>query len=126
MMPRTSPGFFVGWRIESGIRYRGVLHVLDYKQAQQGNLTLSHVKSVPEKEVIFPEKLEFPLKAEYDRKRLSIASDAEGNLSQGPPAVQDEQSPVEEPPAVAENATASSQAQAEIPLWPMAARMTDL
>ena len=28
--PRTSPGIFVGWKLETGMRYRGVLIVADY------------------------------------------------------------------------------------------------
>ena len=70
-MPRSSPAFFIGWRLESGIRYRGVLHILDYKQAQLGNMTTNHVKSVPEKEVIFPDFLEFPF---ANQRKLAISN----------------------------------------------------
>ena len=31
LMPNTSPGLFIGWRLESGLRYRGVLYVADYE-----------------------------------------------------------------------------------------------
>ena len=27
-----APGLFMGWRIDSGLRYRGVLKVLDYQE----------------------------------------------------------------------------------------------
>ena len=33
MMPRTTPGFFLGWRLEHGIRYQGVLMIGDYKSS---------------------------------------------------------------------------------------------
>ena len=30
--PNMAPGLFMGWRIDSGLRYRGVLKVLDYQE----------------------------------------------------------------------------------------------
>ena len=59
-MPTTAPGFFIGWRLESGCRYRGVLLIHDYEQAREGNLSLRNVRSVPEKEVIWPAVTTFP------------------------------------------------------------------
>ena len=38
LMPPTSPGLFVGWRLDSGLRYRGVLLVADYSLIRQGIL----------------------------------------------------------------------------------------
>ena len=36
MEPTTKPGFFIGWRLESGLRYRGVLRILDYDTVVAG------------------------------------------------------------------------------------------
>ena len=30
--PNMSPGLFLGWRVDPGLRYRGVLRVLDYQE----------------------------------------------------------------------------------------------
>ena len=36
MEPTTKLGFFIGWRLESGLRYRGVLRILDYDTVVAG------------------------------------------------------------------------------------------
>ena len=54
----TVPGLFAGWRLENGLRFRGVCYILDYAQAVEGNMT--HLKSVPSKEIMFPSELVFP------------------------------------------------------------------
>ena len=70
MTANTKPGFFVGWRLESGLRYRGVLRVLDYDDVVR-NKTISSrsVKDIPEAEVYFPEELTFPF---AERRKLAI------------------------------------------------------
>ena len=66
--PNMAPGLFMGWRIESGLRYRGVLKVLDYQEYRSKSNAL--VVDVPEPE-IFVEEGEpiFPF-AEAKRKAL--------------------------------------------------------
>ena len=59
----------MGWRLESGCRYRGVLHILDYEDAKAGKLTLDRFKHIPEKEVVFPEALMFTF---AEQRKLAI------------------------------------------------------
>ena len=54
------PGFFAGWRLERGLRYRGMVLVLDYEMARTGNFSSRSLKCRPQKEVVFPSLLEFP------------------------------------------------------------------
>jgi hypothetical protein len=35
--PRTEAGFFCGWQLESGMRYRGILKIGDYDKVKEGN-----------------------------------------------------------------------------------------
>ena len=56
----TIPGLFVGWRIESGMRYRGVLHILDYERAQTNDFSLRNLRKIPEQEVYVPPEPLFP------------------------------------------------------------------
>ena len=60
LMPTTAPGLFVGWRLENGIRYRGVLMVADYEAVRTNGFLRRHIKSVPDKEVYFPADTVFP------------------------------------------------------------------
>ena len=60
LQPRTTPGLFIGWKLESGLRYRGVLLIADYETIRTGKYRWRSVKSLHEKEVYFPEKLCFP------------------------------------------------------------------
>ena len=60
LMPTTAAGIFAGWRIEHGLRYRGVIKVLDYEHARQHGINRTHVVSVPEKEIWYPPELVFP------------------------------------------------------------------
>ncbi len=59
-MPPTVPGLFVGWRLESGMRYRGALYIADYDKIKKGNFQFRSLLKVPEKEVYFPDELVFP------------------------------------------------------------------
>ena len=36
MEPTAKPGFFIGWKLESGLRYRGILRILDYDMVVKG------------------------------------------------------------------------------------------
>ena len=59
--PNTLPGLFVGWRLENGMKYKGVCFVLDFAQAQSEGITQnSHIRSIPAKEILFPAKIVYP------------------------------------------------------------------
>ena len=58
-MPNTSPGLFVGWRFESGIRYRNVVYIVDYETVRKGDFRWRSAKSVPEAEVYVPPDIFF-------------------------------------------------------------------
>ena len=68
-MPKTSPGLFIGWRLESGLRYRGVLFVADYERVRKGEFDWKRVVAVHEREVYNPPELTFPF-AEARRAAL--------------------------------------------------------
>ena len=54
--PTTKPGLFAGWRVDSGLRYRSVIQVVDYDY--EAVRTRAHLhwspKGLHEKEVFFP------------------------------------------------------------------------
>ena len=56
----TSYGFFVGWRLEAGLRYRGMLRVLDYERAKNSKFSIDDCVLVSEKEIYWLAQLEFP------------------------------------------------------------------
>ena len=53
MMPNTVPGIFLGWRLESALRYRHVLYVADYETVRQEGFKRKSVRSIQAKEVHF-------------------------------------------------------------------------
>ena len=59
-MANASPGLFVGYRLETGLRYRGVLMIADYETLREDHFEWRRVKSIHEKEVMIPEELGFP------------------------------------------------------------------
>ena len=60
--PTTKPGIFIGWRLERGLRYRGVLNILDYGNARKGIFAIRSIQRCPVAEVYFPPELEYPFK----------------------------------------------------------------
>ena len=44
--PQASPGFFVGWHMEPGFQYRGVLLVANYQKMLQGITQLTQVEGI--------------------------------------------------------------------------------
>ena len=81
--PNMSPGLFLGWRIDPGLRYRGVLRVLDYQEYRTKKNALA--VDVPQDELFvdpglpcFPvsDVSEFP---EIDLRELSFPP--EGGLA---------------------------------------------
>ena len=45
-MPNTSAGLSIGWRFDSGIRYRGVLLTADYDFLRQGIFKWNQIKQI--------------------------------------------------------------------------------
>ena len=60
MCPQTSPALFVSWRLESGLRYRQTLLVINYDRVKRSGFVAQAIKSIPQKEVFFPSELVFP------------------------------------------------------------------
>lgn len=50
-MPNTSPGLFVSWQFESGLRYREMLFIADYELCRRGVWLWASVRVVHESEV---------------------------------------------------------------------------
>ena len=73
-MPRTSAGIFVGWQLESGLRYRMILKIADLESIRQGDFKWRFVHSVHEKEVHFPEVTCFPFAEARDIAIRSLKS----------------------------------------------------
>ena len=61
-----APALFIGWRIESNMRYRGVLLVIRYYKAKEGDWSVNSIIACPEKEVFFPKELTFPFAVAAD------------------------------------------------------------
>ena len=57
MSPNASPALMAGWKLECGVRYKGVLNVLDYA-ALEGKISLVHA---PDREVYVRGEIVFPL-----------------------------------------------------------------
>ena len=76
--PTTRPGLFAGWRVDSGLRYRNVVQVVDYEAVRARAHLHWSPKDLHEKEVFFPpvEHIEFPL-SNAAMKALKDMSDPE-------------------------------------------------
>lgn len=58
----ASPGLFCGYRMEAGIKFRGICHVLDYNAVKNKTGEFWRPKPVPEEELYIPEgEARFPL-----------------------------------------------------------------
>ena len=92
LQPTASPGLFVGWRLDTGLRYRGVLLVLDYERARAHGWRNNFVRSCPEKEVHFPAEVVFPyaVAAEERLRTLKDVSPAEAKPLELPFSPQEE------------------------------------
>ena len=89
MEPQASPAFFVGWRIDPGCKYRGIVLVADYDKLIKGVYHSRHaLRKVPEKEVHFPKKLEFPF---AEARKISIhrmtEPEVDGRVQGCPPLI---------------------------------------
>ena len=60
MAPNAAPGLFLGWRMESGMRYLGAVKVIDYDAVRSKGFDPRCFKVVDQKEVHFPEECVFP------------------------------------------------------------------
>jgi len=85
-MPVTSPALFLGWRLESGLRYRGVLTLGVYEDIRKFGFKKSFMKNIHEKEVFFPSEVCFPF-AEANALALRNMSDVQPPLAAPPPLV---------------------------------------
>ena len=68
--PRTKPGFFCGWKLEFGARYRGGLLVLDYDFVRRHGFNGKGMRVIAQKEVHFPSELVFPF---AEARKLAIS-----------------------------------------------------
>ena len=59
-MPQTSAGLFTGWRLDSGLMFRGVVLIAQYDPLRPHGFEQRFVKSIPDKEVYFLLELAFP------------------------------------------------------------------
>jgi hypothetical protein len=87
---RMAPGAFCGWFTPPGHKWSGDYLVLPNSNRQNygGYKYLHRVK-----EIDIPEKIECPVKEDFEKKRKTISLDAEGDLALGPLAVMGGQSP---------------------------------
>ena len=59
--PRTYPGIFCGWRLDSGYKFRGVHLVLDYESLRKDGKGCGRPIQVYASELVVPETFVFPL-----------------------------------------------------------------
>ena len=69
--PNASPALMAGWKLEFGMRYKGVLALLDYQALREGKVVIA---SAPDREVYARDKIVFPL-ADLAEKALESFSD---------------------------------------------------
>ena len=50
LQPTTVSGLFIGWRLDSGLRYRDVVRILNFENARNGNFQLRSIQNIPVKE----------------------------------------------------------------------------
>ena len=81
--PTAKPGLFAGWKLESGLRYRDAVLVLDYDAARHRAHLHWQPKTVKVKELYFPDEvhLEFPL-ANAAKSALKNMTDPEHESKQ--------------------------------------------
>ena len=56
--PNASPALMAGWKLEFGLRFKGVLTLLDYQALREGNIVCVQA---PDREVYTRDKVTFPL-----------------------------------------------------------------
>ena len=56
--PNASPALMAGWKLEFGMRYKGVLTLLDYQALREGKIVIAQA---PDREVYARDKIVFPL-----------------------------------------------------------------
>ena len=55
--PQTSAGLFVGWKIESGMRFRGKIIVADFEKVKKSGFYTANCHELPVEECHFPPKI---------------------------------------------------------------------
>jgi hypothetical protein len=56
--PNASPALMAGWKLEFGLRYKGVLTLLDYQALREGKIVCVQA---PDREVYTRDRVTFPL-----------------------------------------------------------------
>ena len=82
-----SPGFFIGWQIESGMRYRGILQVIDYETIRAGRFSIRAIRKPHQKEVHFPLQVVFPMAEARMLQWKTLADEKELTDAPPPPAL---------------------------------------
>jgi len=67
--PSTRPGFFAGWRIDSGLRYRKIVRILDYEKIKNKESACTNMIDVPEEELFVPDEITFPM---FEARQLAL------------------------------------------------------
>ena len=92
LMPTSAAGLFIGYRIETGIRFRNVLLVADYDSVRSNGFQWRFVRSVPVKECYFPANVTFPFAEAHAISFTTMAP------SFAPPPAEDLMGPITEEP----------------------------
>ena len=58
--PPTAAGLFVGWKIHTGMRYRGKVFVADFEKIRTWGFRAESLVELPAEECHFPEQIQFP------------------------------------------------------------------
>ena len=82
MMPTTLPAIFLGWRMDFGVEFGGILRSGDCELFRQAKFSMTRVREVPVQEVYFPEKSVFPFVVARNKASHEAVQGA-------PPAVSD-------------------------------------
>ena len=60
MAPNAAPGLFLGWKLESGLRYLGAVRIINYDAVRSKGFDPRCFRVVDQKEVHFPDECVFP------------------------------------------------------------------
>ena len=82
--PTGTPGLFIGWRLENGLRYRNVLLVLDYERTRSRGFRQESIIIRPQAEVVWPSGP--PVFPWAEARALALRNVSEIAPLQAPPA----------------------------------------
>ena len=80
--PNAQPALMAGWKLEFGMRYRGVLLVLDYHALREGKITCVQA---PDREVYTRDTVTFPLANVAERALDNFSDPSIGDLESQEP-----------------------------------------